>query len=181
MFLIVYSISFYVKLFQNKRYFTQKSVFYCAPCLVALIHAFIYLPLRCYNRVLFLVVNSELQSHCYKTRSFSAGQGIARNLWNSKFHYRIQKSQSTLSILRQRHPIHLPQTYLFNLHFTVSIFSTQSHCLVFRHQNPAHFSLPLPTYYVPHSAHFSLPLPTYYVPHSPHRLDLITQTIFIDM
>jgi hypothetical protein len=52
------------------------------------------------------------RSPSWETNSHSANQEIPHLLWNSKIHYRVDKSPSLVRILSQIHPVHnLPSCF----------------------------------------------------------------------
>jgi hypothetical protein len=65
-------------------------------------------------KLTYLLTYSTKQSSSWEPNRSSATQEIPRILWNTKVHYRIQKSPLPVSILSQINPVHTPVSLLKN-------------------------------------------------------------------
>ena len=63
-------------------------------------------------------------SPSWKADRFSASQEIPHILWNSKVHYRIQKSQPPVLILSQLDPVHIPTSHFLKIYLIIILPST---------------------------------------------------------
>ena len=57
-----------------------------------------------------------VQSPSWEANWFAASQEIPRISRNPKVHYRTHKSPSTVSILGQANPVHIPTSHLLEIH-----------------------------------------------------------------
>jgi len=87
--------------------------------------------------------NSKEKCPTSEANNHSASQGIARLLWNPKFHYHVRKSPQMIPILSQIHSIHAfppyfskiqsnttypstPMSYAWTVSFTTTTTTTTS-------------------------------------------------------
>ena len=64
----------------------------------------------------YLLTYSMVQSPSWEANWFAASQEIPRISRNPKVHYRTHKRPPTVSILGQPNPIHIPTSYLLEIH-----------------------------------------------------------------
>jgi len=57
-----------------------------------------------------------VQSPSWEANWFAASQGIPRISRNPKVHYRTHKRPPPVSILGQPNPVHIPTSYLLEIH-----------------------------------------------------------------
>ena len=84
-----------------------------------------------------------VQSPSWEANWFAASQEIPRILWNPKVHYRTYKRPPTVPILGPPNPVHIPTSYLLEIHPNIIHPSTPrspqwSPSLRFPHQDPIH-------------------------------------------
>jgi hypothetical protein len=82
-----------------------------------------------------------------KLTDFAANQEIPRILWNSKLHYRTNKSPPLVPIQNQIHLVPTTHSHILNIHLNIILPSTSfytqwSLTLRFPHQTLGHISLP---------------------------------------
>ena len=90
-----------------------------------------------------LLPYSMVQSPSWEANWFAASQGIPRISRNPKVHYRTHKRPPPVSILGQPNPVHIPTSYLLEIHPNIIHPSTPrppqwSLSLRFPHQDPIH-------------------------------------------
>jgi len=114
---------------------------------VILISFFFYL-------LTYLLTYSMVQSPSWAANWFAASQEIPRISQNPKVHYRTHKRPPPVSILGQYHPVHIPTSYLLEIHPNIIHLSTPrclqwSLSLRFPHQDPIHSPLLIHTRHMP--------------------------------
>ena len=113
-----------------------------------------------------LLTYSMVQSPSWEANWFAASHEIPRISWNPKVHYRTHKRPSPVSILGQPYPVHIPTSYLLEIHPNIIHPSTPmspqwSLSLRFPHQDPIFSPLLTHTRHLPspsHSSQFYHPL-----------------------
>jgi hypothetical protein len=63
------------------------------------------------------------QSPSWESNSHSTSQGIAHLLWYSKFHDRVHKVPSLVTILSQMNPVHTLPSYFLSFHLRLGLVS----------------------------------------------------------
>ena len=96
-----------------------------------------------------------VQSPSWEANWFAASQEIPRISWNPKVHYRTQKHTPSVPILGQPNPVHIPTSYLLEIHPNIIHPSTPrspqwSLSIRFPHQDPIRPPL------LPHTRHMLL-------------------------
>ena len=91
----------------------------------------------------YLLTYSTVQSPSWEANWFAASQEIPRISRNPKVHYRTHKRPPPVSILGQPNPVHIPTSYLLEIHPNTIHPSTPrspqwSLSLRFPHQDPIH-------------------------------------------
>ena len=117
--------------------------------------------------VTYLLTYSMVQSPSWEANWFAASQEILRISRNPKVHYRTHKRPPPVSILSQPNPVHIPTSYLLEIHPNIIHPSTTrspqwSLSLRFPHQDPIHPPLLTHTRHMPNPSHFS----RFYHPHN---------------
>ena len=115
-----------------------------------------------------LLTYSMVQSPSWEANWFAASQEIPRISRNPKVHYRTHKLPPTVSILGQPNPVHIPTSYLLEIHPNIIHPSTPrspqwSPSLRLPHQDFIHPPLLTHTRYMPSSSHSS----RFYQPYKP--------------
>ena len=92
---------------------------------------------------LLLLTYSMVQSPSWEANWFAASQEIPRISRNPKVHYRTHKRPPSISILGQPNPVHIPTSYLLEIHPNIIHPSTPrspqwSLSLRLPHQDPIH-------------------------------------------
>ena len=64
------------------------------------------------------------QSPSWEATRFPGNQKIPRTFLNPKLHYRTQKWPSSIRILNQLDPAHIPTNYFLNIHLNIILSST---------------------------------------------------------
>ena len=108
-----------------------------------------------------------VQSPSWEANWFAASQEIPRSSRNPKVHYRNHKRPPPVSILGQPNPVHIPTSYLLEIHPNIIHLSTPgspqwSPSLRFPHQDPIHPTLLTHTRNMPSPSHSS----RFYHPHN---------------
>ena len=90
-----------------------------------------------------LLTNSMVQSPSRETNWFAASQQIPRISRNPKVHYRTHKRPPPVPILGQPNPVHMPTSYLLEIHPNITHTFTPrspqwSPSLRFPQQDPIH-------------------------------------------
>jgi len=109
---------------------------------------------------IYLLTYSKVQNPSWEVNWFAASHEIPQISRNPKFHYRTHKSPPLVSILVQPNPVHIPTSYLLEIHPIFIHPSTPrspqwSPCLRFPHQDPIHPPLLTYTRPMPSSSHSS--------------------------
>ena len=123
-----------------------------------------------------LLTYSMVQSPSWEANWFAASQEIPRISQNPKVHYGTHKRPPPVSILGQPNPVHIPTSYLLEIHPNIIHPSTPrspqwSLSFRFPYQKPVHTS-PLPPY-APHAqpiSFFSILSPAQYWVRSTNHL-----------
>ena len=89
----------------------------------------------------YLLTYSMVQSPSWEASWFAASQEIPRILWNPKVHYSTHKRPPPVPVLVQPNPVHIPTSYLLEIHPNIIHPSTPrspqwSLSLRFPHQDP---------------------------------------------
>ena len=89
----------------------------------------------------YLLTYSMVQRPSWVANWFAASQEIPRISRNPKVHYRTHKRPSTVSILGQPNPVHIPTSHLLEIHYNIIHPSKPrspqwSPSLRFPHQDP---------------------------------------------
>jgi hypothetical protein len=116
---------------------------------------------------IYLLAYSMVQSLSWAANWFAASQEIPRISRNPKVHYRTHKLSPPVSILDQPNPVHLPTSYLLEIHPNIIHPSTPrspqwSSPLRFPQQGPIHSPLLTHTRHMPSPSHSS----RFYHPHN---------------
>ena len=95
-----------------------------------------------------------VQSSSWEANWFAASQEIPRISRNPKVHYRTHKRPPPVSILGHPNPVHIPKSYLLEIHPNIIHPSTPrspqwSPSLRFPHQDPIHPPLLIHTHHMP--------------------------------
>ena len=109
--------------------------------------------------LIYLLTYSMVQSPSREANWFAASQEIPRISRNPKVHYRTHKRPPTVPILCPPNPVHIPTSYLLEIHPNIIYPSTPrspqwSLSLRFPHQDPIRPPSPHP--YAPHAQPISL-------------------------
>ena len=112
----------------------------------------------------YLLTYSMMQSPFWEANWFAASQEIPRISRNPKVHYRTHKRPPPVSILGQPNPVHIPTSYLLEMHPNIINPSTPrslqwSPSLRFPQQDPIHLTH---MRHMPSSSHSS----RFYHPHN---------------
>ena len=102
----------------------------------------------------YLLTYSMAQSPSWEANWFAASQEIPRISRNPKVHFRTHKRPPPVSILGQSNPVHIPTSYLLEIHPNIMHPSTP--------RSPPVFSFPPVSPARPHTP----PFPHPYVPHA---------------
>ena len=108
-----------------------------------------------------------VQSPSWEANRFAASQEIPRISRNPKVHYRTHKRPPPVSILGQSNPVHIPTSYLLEIHLNIIHPSTP--------RSPQWFfpsGFPTKTLYTPLSSPIRATCPAHLI-----VLDFITRTI----
>ena len=121
----------------------------------------------CNRKVTFLPTYSTVQSPFWETNRFAASQEIPHISRNPEVHYCTHKRPPPVSILGQANPVHLPTSYLLEIHPNIIHPSTPrspqcSPSLRFPHQGPINSPLLTHTRHMPSPSHSS----RFYHPHN---------------
>ena len=108
-----------------------------------------------------------VQSPSWEANWFAASQEIPCILWNPKVHYRTHKRPPPVPILGQPNPVHIPSSYLLEIHPNIIHPSTPrspqwSLSLRFPHQDPIRPPLLTHKRHMPSPSHSS----RFYHPHN---------------
>ena len=115
----------------------------------------------------YLLTYSMVQSTSWEANRFAASQEIPRISRNPKVHYRTHKRPPPISILGSPNPVHIPASYLLEIHPNIIHPSTPrspqwSLSLRLPHQDPIHHPLLSHTRHMPSPSHSS----RFYHPHN---------------
>ena len=115
----------------------------------------------------YLLTYSMMQSPSWEANCFAASQEFPRILRNPKVHSRTHKRPPPVPILGQPNPVHIPTSYLLQIHPNIVHSSTPrspqwSPSLRFPQQNPIHPPLLTHTRHMPSPSHSS----RFYHPHN---------------
>ena len=119
------------------------------------------------DKLTYLLTYSMVQSPSWETNWFVASQEIPRISRNPNVHYRTHKRPPPISILGPPNPVHIPTSYLLEIHPNIIRPSTPrspqwSLSLRFPHQDPIHPLLLTHTRHMPSPSHSS----QFYHPHN---------------
>ena len=131
------------------------------------IYAYMYFILFKYLRFSNLLTYSIVQSPSWEANWFAASQEILRISRNLKVHYRTHKRPPPVSILGQPNPVHIPTSYLLEIHPNIIHPSKPrspqwSPSLQFPQQDSIHLPLLAHTCHMPSPSHSS----RFYHPHN---------------
>ena len=113
------------------------------------------------------ILNSMVQSTAWEANWFAASQEIPRISRNPKVHYCTHKRPPPVSILGQPNPVHIPTSYVLQIHPNIIHPSKPrspqwSLSSRFPHQDPIHPPLLTHTRHMPSPSHSS----RFYHPHN---------------
>ena len=77
---------------------------------------YIYIYIYIYT---YLLIYSLVQSPSWEANWFAANQEIPRISWNPKVYYHTQKRPPPISILGPPNPVHIPTSYLLEIHHNI--------------------------------------------------------------
>ena len=120
-----------------------------------------------YSSDTYLLTYSMVQSPSWEANWSAASQETPRISRNPKVHYRTHKRPTSVSILGQPNPVHIPTSHFLEIHPNIIRPSTPrspqwAPSLRFPHQDPVHPPLLTHTCHMPSPSHSS----QFYHPHN---------------
>ena len=76
-------------------------------------------PATTFKNCVYLLTYSTVQIPSWEANWFAASQEIPHILWNPNVHYRTHKRPPTVPILGQPNPVHIPTSYLLEIHLII--------------------------------------------------------------